>query len=189
MSPEFFASDRKEWRSWLEKNHTGVEEVWLVYFKRHTGNPSISYRDSVEEALCFGWIDGLKRSIDAKRYAHRFTPRKPGSRWSPLNIELAGKMIEKGRMKPAGLAAFEHRREYDVKIIEARELTEIPLAPELERTLKAHTKAWKNLKNLAPGYRKQYVAWLMSAKRPETRQRRLEEAIRLLERNKKLGMK
>ncbi len=91
MKSEIYVSGRKEWRSWLIENHDKAEEVWLVYYKRHTGNPTITYADSVEEALCFGWIDGLKRSIDGEKYAHRFTPRKAGSKWSPLNIKLANK--------------------------------------------------------------------------------------------------
>lgn len=189
MEPGLSVSSRKQWRSWLKKNHAKAEEVWLVYFKKHTGKPSINYTDSVEEALCFGWIDGLKKSIDEQKYAYRFTPRKPRSKWSPLNIKLAKKMIAEGRMTQAGLVAFEQRIAYDKEILKARDAKEISLTSEIEKTLKANKKAWENFNNLAPSYRKQYVGWLRSAKKQETRKRRIEEAIGLLAENKKLGMK
>ena len=189
MRPEIYVLGRKEWRSWLIENHAKAEEVWLVYYKKHTGKPTITYTDSVEEALCFGWIDGLKKSIDGEKYAYRFTPRKAGSKWSPLNIKLAKKMMEEGKMTEAGLAAFNQRVTYDEEILKARNAKEIPLTPEIENGLKANKKAWKNFNNLAPSYRKQYVGWLRSAKKPETREERLKEAIKLLTRNEKLGMK
>jgi len=173
----------------LKKNHAKEKEIWLIYFKKSTGKPSIDYTDSVEEALCFGWIDGLKKSIDEQKYAYRFTPRKPGSKWSPLNIKLANKMIKEGKMTQAGLVAFNQKVIYDEEILKAREVKEIPLTPEIEKVLKANKKAWENFNNLAPSYRKQYVGWLRSAKKRETRERRLEEAIKLLTENKKLGMK
>ena len=93
MKSELYISDRNEWRSWLIENHAKENEVWLVYYKKHTGKSTIIYADSVEEALCFGWIDGIKKSIDDEKYAYRFTPRKTGSKWSPLNIKLAKKLI------------------------------------------------------------------------------------------------
>ena len=165
------------------------EEVWLVYFKKHTGKSSISYIDSVKEALCFGWIDGLKKRVDEERYMHRFTPRRAGSRWSPQNIRLAGELIASGEMTGVGLSAFNQRVNYDEGFLQAVDVKEIPLPPEMERVLKANQDAWDNFLQLAPGYRKQYVGWLISAKRPETRERRLKEAIQLLAANKKLGMK
>ena len=113
MKSELYVSNRKEWRSWLKKNNAKVEEMWLIYFKKHTGKPSINYMDSVEEALCFGWIDGLKKRIDKQKYAYRFTPRKSGSKWSPLNIKLAKRMIEEGKMTRAGLEVFNQRMTYD----------------------------------------------------------------------------
>lgn len=189
MEPGICPADRDDWRTWLQENHARFDEAWLVFYKKHTGKPSIAYRDSVEEALCFGWIDGLKKSIDEDRYAYRFTPRKPKSKWSPLNISLAERMISEEKMAPAGLAAFEQRRVYDENFLKDRGKTEISLTSEIEAALKSKPTAWKNFNNLAPGYRKQYSGWLISAKRPETRQKRLDEAIRLLEQNKKLGMK
>lgn len=160
-----------------------------MYFKKHTGKPSIGYADSVEEALCFGWVDGLKKRIDEHKYTHRFTRRNPRSKWSPRNIKSATKMIEEGKMTQAGLVSFKHRRAYDEEILKARDAKEVPLTVEIEKALKADKKAWENFNNLAPSYRKQYVGWLTSAKKQETTQRRIREAIRLLTENKKLGMK
>ena len=106
-------SDRKEWRSWLIENHASEKEVWLAYYKKHTGKATVAYMESVKEALCFGWIDGLKRSIDDQRYAHRFTPRKARSKWSPQNIRLAKELVESGDMMKAGQAAFDQGVPYD----------------------------------------------------------------------------
>ncbi len=189
MKPECCASSREEWRAWLKKNHTKAVQVWLVYYKKHTGKSSIDYTDSVEEALCFGWIDGIKKKIDEEKYAHRFTPRKAKSKWSPLNIRRAKKMIEEGKMTQMGLASFNQRISYDEDFLKARNAKEISLTPEIEKALEANKKAWEHFNNLTPTHKKQYVGWLISAKRPETRERRLEEAIKLLTENKKLGMK
>jgi len=181
--------DRKAWRSWLSENHATAQEVWLAYYKKHTGKASVSYMGSVKEALCFGWIDGLKKRIDEERYAHRFTPRKATSKWSPLNIRLARELIESGEMTQAGLEAFERRVSYDKNLQKALDAKEIPLTKETEEGLKTSRKAWENFETMAPGYRKQYTAWLQSAKKPETRKKRLQEAIRMLEENQKPGMK
>jgi uncharacterized protein YdeI (YjbR/CyaY-like superfamily) len=189
MKSELYISNRKQWRSWLTKNHVKAEEIWLIYYKKHTGKLSINYTDSVEEALCFGWIDGLKKRLDEQKYVRRFSPRKASSKWSPLNIEYAKKMIDEKKMTQAGLTAFNQRVSYDEEILKSRGVNEITLTPEIEKELKANKKAWENFNNLAPSYRKQYVGWLISAKKQETRQKRLVEALQLLTRNKKLGMK
>jgi uncharacterized protein YdeI (YjbR/CyaY-like superfamily) len=183
------ASSRGEWRTWLKENHAREKEVWLAYYKKHTGKPSVTYMESVKEALCFGWIDGLKKSIDAERYMHRFTPRRAGSKWSALNVKLAGELIDAGKMTKTGLEAFNNRVDYDEKFIKAKTIKDSPLEPETEKSLKANQKAWDNFEKLAPGYRKQYIGWLQSAKKPETRERRLKELIKVLEKNEKLGMK
>ena len=181
------AASRIEWRAWLEKNHATETEVWLVYYKKHTGKLSVSYLDSVREALCFGWIDGIKKRVDDERYMHRFTPRKLNSKWSSSNIALAKELIESGAMTEAGLAAFRKRKTYDETFLQAKQ--QASLAPEYEQALKENEKVWVNFNKLAPSYRKNYVAWLQAAKKPETRQTRLQELIRVLEQDKKLGMK
>lgn len=180
-------ASRSQWRTWLEKNHATEDEVWLVYYKKNTGKQTVNYIESVKEALCFGWIDGTKKRIDDERYMHRFTPRKPNSKWSPTNIKLAKELIESGAMTGAGLAAFRKRKTYDEPFLQAKQ--QAKLASEYEQVLKKNEKAWKNFNKLAPSYRKNYVAWLQSAKKPETRERRLQELIRVLEKNRKLGMK
>jgi len=189
MKPLVCPGSRAEWRAWLQEHHATTAEAWLVFYKKHTGKPSVAYRASVEEAICFGWIDGLKKRIDEERYAHRFTPRRPGSKWSPLNIRLAEQMIAAGIMMPAGLRAFERRRSYGEELLRHRQSNEVTLPEEIEQALRSNQTAWNNYKALAPGYRKQYAGWLSRAVRPETRQKRLREALRLLEQNRKLGMK
>lgn len=189
MKPQVCVSNREEWRSWLHKNHDKMDVVWLVYFKKHTGKPSISYAESVEEALCFGWIDSIKKRIDEERYAYKFTPRRAKSKWSALNIRRAKRLIDEGKMTLAGLDLFNRRVDYGDEFVEARASQELPIPGEMEVALKKDREVWKNFTNLAPGYRRQYVGWLTAAKKPETRQRRLHEAIRLLKENKKLGMK
>lgn len=189
MKPQVCASSREEWRSWLHKNHDSMDFVWLVYFKKHTGKPSIAYAESVEEALCFGWIDSIKKRIDEERYAYKFTPRRAQSKWSALNIRRAKRLIDEGKMTRAGLDLFKRRVDYGDEFIAASSAKELPIPGEMEVTLRKDPQVWKNLNNLAPGYRKQYIGWLTTAKRPETRERRLREAIRLLKENRKLGMK
>ena len=178
---QYQAEHRQAWRGWLKKNHARESCVWLVYYKKHTGRQSIGYVDSVEEALCFGWVDGLKRRIDEQRYAYRFTPRKSGSRWSALNIRRAESLIAKGLMTRAGQQAFDRRI--------ARVAAELKLTPEIERRLQANRKAWEHYLRLTPSCRRQYAGWLLAAKRPETREKRIREAKKLLAAGKKLGMK
>jgi uncharacterized protein YdeI (YjbR/CyaY-like superfamily) len=181
-SERFQAADRARWRTWLKKNHASAAEIWLVYYKKATGKPSVSYAESVQEAICFGWIDGLKKRIDDERYCHRFSPRKESSKWTPTNVKIAQRMIAAKKMTAAGKRAFDRRVEYEPP-------GELKLSPEVEQALKASKKAWQNFDALSPGYRRQYVDWLMTAKREATREKRLKEAIRLLEKDQKLGMK
>lgn len=183
------AKNRNEWRAWLEENHASENEVWLAYYKKHTGKPSVTYLESVKEALCFGWIDGIKKRIDDERYMHRFTPRRKNSKWSPTNIKLAREMIESGEMTETGLAVFNNRSTYDEEFLKDKQNQNLELAPEHDQLLRANKTAWKNFKQLAPSYRRNYVGWLQDAKKPETRQRRLDELITRLEQNLKPGMK
>jgi len=185
----FEARNRKEWRNWLEKNNSGTREIWLIYYKKHTNKPTITYRDSVEEAICFGWIDGIKKKIDDERYTHRFTPRKNNSKWSPTNIDIAKRMIQAKMMTSEGLQAYEQGKEYDLDFLKIHSSIENKLPSELEQKIKNNEIAWNNFNSLAPGYKKQYILWIKSAKRNETKQKRFSEAIKLLEQNKKLGMK
>jgi uncharacterized protein YdeI (YjbR/CyaY-like superfamily) len=181
--------DRAAWRAWLERHHAVTPGAWLVFIKKGVGEASVGYRDAVLEALCYGWIDGIKRRVDDTRYTHRFTPRRANSRWSELNIRRARELIDQGLMRPPGLAAFEQRTRYPAAQRAKRAAAAPALPVELERAIRANPDSWRTFKALAPGYRRQYVLWLTTAKRSDTRERRLREAIRLLASGRKLGMK
>ena len=181
--------NRPEWRKWLEENHANETEVWLVFVKRHTGRANLSYNDAVEEALCFGWIDGVKRSIDADHYAYRFSPRKPDSKWSKLNQERAQRMLAAGQVAPAGKRSIELAKKNGRWAGHVAPRVGFAMPPEFDAELKAHPGAAAFFSSLAPSYRRQYVDWIASAKRAETRQRRLHEAMKLLEHGEKLGMR
>jgi len=186
---ELYVTNRIDWRTWLRKNHGFKKEVWLIYYKKHTGKPSISYDASVEEAICFGWIDNIIKRIDDEKFARKFTPRKVKSNWSEANKKRARKMIKEGKMTEAGLA----------KIIEAKKTGEwfkvathrkkLVIPSYMIEALTKNKKALDNFKSLAKSYKRQYVGWISSAKRDKTRRSRLAEAIRLLEKNERLGMK
>lgn len=163
-----------------------MTEVWLVYSKRHTGLPRVEYDDAVEEALCFGWIDSIVRSLDDDRYAQKFTPRKPKSRWSELNRKRFAKVVAEGRMTAAGLARSPSPAEEAPKA-PARDWSVVPAY--IEDALRENGAAWESFSRLAPSHRREYVGWIDSAKKEETRRRRLAEAVSRLERGEKLGMK
>jgi len=185
----FTPKDREDWRRWLKENHARETEIWLVFLKKTTGNPNLSYNDAVEEALCFGWIDGIKRSIDEERYMHRFTPRKTGSKWSKSNKERAERMVKAGKMAAAGKEAIEQARKSGAWADPGDSRTIVAMSPELSRKLKQNRKAAAFFNELAPSYQRQYMAWIEAAKRPDTRARRVDEAIALLGRGEKLGMR
>jgi uncharacterized protein YdeI (YjbR/CyaY-like superfamily) len=189
MSKTLHVTNREDWRQWLEKNHDKEKEVWLIFYKKHTGKHRVHYDDAVEEALCFGWIDSIVKRIDDEKYAQKFTPRKPGSKWSQLNKKRVEKMIKEDRMTEAGLAlinAAKKSGKWEQFISQPKELI---IPPVVITALSANKKAWENFNNLAPSYQRQYVGWITTAKKEETRQRRLNEAIILLEQGKKLGLK
>jgi uncharacterized protein YdeI (YjbR/CyaY-like superfamily) len=182
--------NRKEWREWLAKNHTTENEVWLVYHKKHSGSSGIAYADSVEEALCFGWIDSIIQRIDDDVYVRKFTPRKKSSRWSALNKRRVARLIKEGRMTKAGLAVLNYSNSDDDygRTPERAQQNLIP-PPFMEQALRRNPKAWSNFQSLAPSYRRNYIGWISAAKTDETRNKRIKEAIALLAENKKLGMK
>ena len=189
VTNELFVKTRKEWRDWLEKNHAIFNEIWLVYYKKHTGKPRIPYDDAVEEALCFGWIDSIVKRLDEERFCQKFTPRNDRSQWSELNKQRAEKMIEQGLMTEAGLFKVRVAKksgEWDKK--PSQNITS-KMPREFKKALKSNKKASENFENLSPSYRKQYIGWIASAKRPETRERRILEVISHLEMNRKPGLK
>lgn len=182
--------DRAEWRTWLSEHHNKETEIWLVYYKKGTGVASVDYGASVEEALCYGWVDSLIKRIDEKKYARKFTPRKDDSRWSPSNIERVKKLIKEGLMTEVGLQKVEAAKQsgkWDDPV-QSSELS-FEMQPEFAQALKKNKRAKETFDNLALTYQKQYLGWIEVAKRPETRQKRIEESIRLLEKGKELGLK
>jgi uncharacterized protein YdeI (YjbR/CyaY-like superfamily) len=171
MNTKYFKS-AGEFRNWLETNHDKTTGLWVIFLRKHTAKPSMTWPESVDEALCFGWIDGLRKGIDKESYKIRFSPRKPRSIWSAVNIKRATKLIETGRMQPTGLKAFEARKENRSGIY-SYEQRPLKLDEIYETKLRANKKAWNYFQSKAPWYRRAASWWIMSAKREETRFRRL----------------
>lgn len=186
MSSTFMARDRDTWRAWLTEHAALEKEVWLIYYRKQAGKPSISYQESLEEALCFGWVDSLIQKINEETYARKFTPRKPDSRWSEVNRRLAVRLMRDGRMTPSGLA----RMDFPIPETESpRKPAPALVVPEwLETGLKTRPLAWENFQKLPASHRRRYIGWISDAKREDTRQKRLREAINLLEAGLRIGM-
>jgi uncharacterized protein YdeI (YjbR/CyaY-like superfamily) len=187
ITQTFTAPDRAIWREWLAEHGASETEVWLVYYKAGSGKATISYEDSLEEALCFGWVDSLIQKIDEEKYARKFTPRKPGSKWSELNKHLVAKLVKEGRMTEAGMARVEFNLEEAPSARPKR--AEMALPDWLKEGLMTSPKAWENFSKLPPSHQRNYILWVSEAKREETRQKRIREAIGRLEKNERLGLK
>jgi Uncharacterized protein conserved in bacteria len=175
MTPTFFATPAA-FRKWLETHHDKDTELLVGFYKKDSGRPSITWPESVDQALCFGWIDGVRRRIDDVSYSIRFTPRKSISNWSAINIARVAELTKLGQMQPAGLRAFERRRE-DKSAIYAYENALRTLDPACEKRFRANKKAWAYFSAQAPSYQRVCVYWVTSAKREETRARRLATLI------------
>ena len=174
---------RKQWRQWLAKHHASSPGIWLIRYKQHAGVESMPYEDVVREALCFGWIDSLVKRLDDDRFAVKVTPRKPTSKWSDINRRRWKELEAAGALAAPGRAAAPTANRYAAK----------PTIPDLPayiaKALKANGTAWKNFQALAPSYRRHFVVWIHTAKRLETRDRRIRESIGVLAAGKKLGLK
>jgi uncharacterized protein YdeI (YjbR/CyaY-like superfamily) len=164
-------------RSWLEKNHEKETELWVGFYKKDSNKPSMSWPDSVDEALCFGWIDGIRKSVDGESYCIRFTPRKPRSIWSTVNIEKVGALKEKQLMRPAGLLAFEARSDVRSAVYSYEQGSEASLDEASLAIFRANKKAWEYFQSQPAGYQKTASWWVVSAKKPETKQKRLATLI------------
>jgi uncharacterized protein YdeI (YjbR/CyaY-like superfamily) len=175
MKIQFFKSPG-DFRKWLEKHHAGTPELWVGYYKKSSGRPSITWPESVDEALCFGWIDGLRKRVDEFSYTIRFTPRRTGSIWSAVNVKRARELGDQGLMKPAGLKAFEARKENKSGIYSYEQRSDKLPAP-YQKRLRQNKTAWDFFQAQTPSYRKAAGWWVVSAKKEETRLKRLESLI------------
>lgn len=177
MEPIFFAT-AAEFRAWLEAHHDSETELWVGYHKRSSGMPSMTWQESVDQALCFGWIDGIRQSVDENRYMNRFTPRKPSSTWSAVNIRNVERLKAAGLMHPAGLKAYEARKQENSEIYSYEQDRKAAALDEAgERQFRANEAAWAWFEKQPPSYRKTAIWWVISAKRDETRQKRLDTLI------------
>jgi uncharacterized protein YdeI (YjbR/CyaY-like superfamily) len=174
--PIFFASPQ-EFYDWLDEHHESADEVHVGYWKKHTGRPSLTWSEAVDQALCFGWIDGKLNRIDDESHMQRFTPRRPKSNWSKVNIEKVAKLKEAGLMRPAGLQAFEARTAERSGVYSYEDRDKLQLPPEYEQRLRADAAAWEYWEAAPRGYRQTAIFWVVSAKREETRERRLGQLI------------
>jgi uncharacterized protein YdeI (YjbR/CyaY-like superfamily) len=175
MTPRFFPTSA-DFRKWLKAEGHKTQELWVGFYKKSSGKPSITYSESVDEALCFGWIDGVRRSVDADAYMVRFTPRKPKSQWSAVNIKRVQQLATSGRMTPPGLRAFEGAESQERKYsFEQRH--ESHFDKEAERRFRANRAAWEFFQSQPPWYRRTATFWVVSAKKEETRQKRLATLI------------
>jgi uncharacterized protein YdeI (YjbR/CyaY-like superfamily) len=188
MNKEILFKNRNEWRLWLRKNHNKEMVVWLIYYKKHVNKKSVVQSEAVEEALCFGWIDSIINRIDEERYMQKYTPRNEKSNWSDVNKKRVEKLINNGKMTEAGMNKIRIAKKngsWD-KIQNFKDIERMP--NEFEIALSKNEIAISNFNQLAPSHKKQYIYWIGSAKKEETRKRRSEKAIQSLIKNEKLGL-
>jgi uncharacterized protein YdeI (YjbR/CyaY-like superfamily) len=187
MEPTFF-KNAAEWRQWLKENHDKADVLWLGYYKKNSGKVNYSWSESVDEAICYGWIDGLRKTIDKDSYMIRFTPRRPTSFWSAVNINKVKVLTEKGLMRPAGIKAWENRKAEKSEVYSFEQRVH-ELDPIYIEQIKANPKAWAYFsEKLAPSYKRSSIHWIMSAKREDTRQRRLKTLIESSEQELKIPL-
>lgn len=184
MEPVFFAS-QSDFRKWLEENHESAGELLVGFWKVGSGKPSMTWSESVDQALCFGWIDGVRRSLDDAAYTIRFTPRRPKSVWSSNNIAKVEELKKKGLIRPAGLAAYDKKEDHR-SVIYAYENRPREFDPKYEKKFRSSNKAWKFFETQPPGYRRLMIYWVISAKQEATRLRRLEKLIAASEESRRL---
>ena len=174
ITKSYSPSSRSDWRKWLEQNHNSEQEVWLVYLKAGGGKTNIDYESSVEEALCFGWVDSIIQKIDEEKYARKFNPRRIDSKWSETNKRRVIKVIREGRMMEAGMAKVT----FDVNAVDPgkpkAKRTPVQIPATMEKALKSRPGLWEAFQNVSPSYRRNYILWLSDAKKPETFERRFQ---------------
>jgi uncharacterized protein YdeI (YjbR/CyaY-like superfamily) len=187
ITETLYVAARDEWRSWLEANHDKKTEIWLIYYKAGSGKPRIPYKDAVEEALCFGWIDGIVKQIDSEKYTQRYSPRKPDGNWSELNISIAEKLIAQGRMAGPGLKAYRIGLAHNTPERRAARMQRDILPEDLLSELKKNPGAYEYFSRLPPSGRRMNARYVNDAKRSETRQKRIGEVVALAAENKRIG--
>jgi uncharacterized protein YdeI (YjbR/CyaY-like superfamily) len=185
VAPLFFSAPA-DFRSWLRANHNQKSELWVGFYRKGSGRPSITWPEAVDEALCVGWIDGLRKTIDAKSYKIRFTPRKTTSNWSAINIGRVQELTKQGRMCPAGLKVFKLRKEEKSGIYSYENRKSAVLGEAAEKRFRARPKAWDFFQSEPASYRQTLIWWVVTAKREETREQRLEELIAQSETGKRM---
>ena len=184
-----YVKTRTEWKSWLEENRDSSPGVWLVFYKKESGQPSLTYEDAIEEALCHGWIDSIIKKIDDESYLRKFTPRKDDSKWSDLNKKRVEKMIRQNRMTSAGMAKVTIAKQTGIWDQPEQPRPQFVMHEEFQAALDQNPKALEFFNSLNKADRQQYIYWVASAKREETRQNRIKESLELLEKNQKLGLR
>ncbi len=185
---ELYFKDRKEWRRWLEKNHSSSDGLWLIYYKKASGKPRVEYDAAVEEALCFGWIDSKLKRVNDEYYIQYFTPRRKGSLWSKYNMERVKKLIGEGLMKPQGLAEYQKALDNPKLIYDNKEDPDPEIPDDLQKALTLNPEAHTNFLNFSLSTRRIYLFWLKSAKREETRLNRIKKIVQFSEMNRKPSM-
>lgn len=192
---QIFFADRESFRNWLEKNHDKSPGIWMLFYKKHTNIETIKYKEALEEALCFGWIDSIIKRIDDAGYVRKFTPRINLGKWSDINIKIANEMIREGRMTEAGLRKFGVHDKAGEDSLQGRKLKEKSVVAEFDipgfilSEFAQNEPALKNFNSLPKTHKRHYILWITSARREETIQKRLKESVALLKDNKKLGLK
>ena len=183
-----YCKNRDDWRGWLQQNHALSDEIWLIYFKKHTKKETVRYAEAVEEALCFGWIDSLVKRIDDETYMQKYTPRKKNSLWSLVNKNRTKKLIKEGKMTTAGMEQIEIAKKNGkwMKAYSSKKVIEMPEF--FEKELKKDSRAFTNFFNFAKSYQNQYLGWILSAKREETRQKRVKIVLERCHKNQEPGM-
>jgi len=186
---QLYVKSGMEWRKWLTKSHNKVDELWLIFYKRGTGKPSIDYEVAVEEALCFGWIDSIIKKIDEERYARKFTPRKDKSVWSESNKKRVKKVIKEGRMTECGLMKIKAAKKSGKWYEELKPDISFNIPADFEKALKKNKKAKDNFDKITLSHKKRYYMWINLARKKETKEKRIKESIKMLGQEKKLGLK
>jgi uncharacterized protein YdeI (YjbR/CyaY-like superfamily) len=184
LGKTIYLTHRKEWRSWLAKNHDKEKEIWLIYYRKSSGKKRIPYNDAIEEALCYGWIDSTLKGIDEEKFAQRFTPRSPKSMLSEMNRERIHRLIENKKMTPIGLASVSHT--FDTKSRDKKAI----IAPDILKKLKSNGQAWENFQKFSEGYKKVRIGYIEGRRSwgKELFQKSLQHFINMTAKNKKFGM-